>query len=83
MIDELKKRLGLKQLADKVVSAQEAAALIEDGTVVGMSGFTRAGDAKVVPVALAERAKNEQIKIDVYTGASLGPEVDNHLAAQV
>ena len=60
---------------------QEAAALIEDGTVVGMSGFTRAGDAKVVPMALVERAKNEQIKIDVYTGASLGPEVDNHLAA--
>ncbi|HIX43265.1 MAG TPA: acetyl-CoA hydrolase, partial [Candidatus Kurthia intestinigallinarum] len=63
------------------MTASEAAALIVDGTVVGMSGFTRAGDAKVVPMALVERAKNEQIKIDVYTGASLGPEVDNHLAA--
>ena len=36
-----------------------------------MSGFTRAGDAKVVPMALVERAKNEKFKIDVYTGASL------------
>ncbi|MCP1146288.1 acetyl-CoA hydrolase/transferase family protein [Lysinibacillus endophyticus] len=80
MDPRVEKRLGLKQLAEKVVSAQEAAALIEDGSVVGMSGFTRAGDAKVVPMALVERAKNEKFKIDVYTGASLGPEVDKYLA---
>ena len=80
MDPRVEKRLGLKQLADKIVSAQEAAALIEDGSVVGMSGFTRAGDAKVVPMALVERAKNEKFKIDVYTGASLGPEVDKYLA---
>lgn len=76
----IEKRIGLKELANKVVSAEEAAALISDGDVVGMSGFTRAGDAKVVPAALVERAKNEKIKIDVYTGASLGPEVDHDLA---
>ncbi len=29
---------------------------------------------------LVERAKNEKFKIDVYTGASLGPEVDKYLA---
>ncbi|GEK33594.1 acetyl-CoA hydrolase/transferase family protein [Kurthia sibirica] len=73
-------RLGLKELASKVVSADVAAALISDGDVVGMSGFTRAGDAKVVPMALVERAKNEKFQIDVYTGASLGPEVDKYLA---
>jgi succinyl-CoA:acetate CoA-transferase len=39
---------------------------------VGMSGFTRAGDAKVVPLAIAERAKSEQLKITLMTGASLG-----------
>ena len=81
MDPRVEKRLGLKELAGKIMSAQEAAALIEDGSVVGMSGFTRAGDAKVVPMALVERAQNEKFKIDVYTGASLGPEVDNHLAA--
>ncbi|HWI47368.1 MAG TPA: acetyl-CoA hydrolase, partial [Rummeliibacillus sp.] len=76
----IESRIGLKELADKVVSADQAAALISDGDVVGMSGFTRAGDAKVVPMALVERAKTEKFKIDVYTGASLGPEVDQFLA---
>ncbi|RIJ64987.1 succinate CoA transferase [Rummeliibacillus sp. POC4] len=80
MESTIEKRIGLKELEDKVVTAQEAAALISDGDVVGMSGFTRAGDAKVVPMALVERAKNEKFKIDVYTGASLGPEVDKYLA---
>lgn len=76
----IEKRLGIKDLQSKIVSAAEAAALISDGDVVGMSGFTRAGDAKVVPMALVERAKNDKFKIDVYTGASLGPEVDKYLA---
>ncbi|MDM5250577.1 MULTISPECIES: succinate CoA transferase [unclassified Lysinibacillus] len=76
----VQKRLGLKELESKIVTAEEAAALISNGDVVGMSGFTRAGDAKVVPMALVERAKNEKFKIDVYTGASLGPEVDKYLA---
>nr|WP_106781617.1 succinate CoA transferase [Lysinibacillus timonensis] len=80
MDPRVEKRLGLKYLAEKVVSAEEAAKLIPNGAVVGMSGFTRAGDAKVVPMALVERAKNEEFKIDVYTGASLGPEVDKYLA---
>ncbi|CAM5196748.1 Acetyl-CoA hydrolase OS=Lysinibacillus sphaericus OX=1421 GN=cat1_2 PE=3 SV=1 [Lysinibacillus sphaericus] len=68
----IQKRLGNKELESKVVSADVAAALLSDGDVVGMSGFTRAGDAKVVPMALVERAKNEKFQIDVYTGASLG-----------
>ncbi|BDH61787.1 acetyl-CoA hydrolase [Lysinibacillus sp. PLM2] len=76
----IEKRIGINGLLDKVTSAEKAASLIQDGNVVGMSGFTRAGDAKVVPLALAERAKNEKLKIDVYTGASLGPEVDQILA---
>ncbi|NLY79071.1 MAG: acetyl-CoA hydrolase/transferase family protein [Lysinibacillus sp.] len=76
----IEKRIGIPQLRNLVVSADEAAALIPDGSVVGMSGFTRAGDAKVIPLALAERAKKEKFKIDVYTGASLGPELDQVLA---
>jgi succinyl-CoA:acetate CoA-transferase len=40
-------------LADKVMSAEEAAALIEPGSNVGMSGFTGAGYPKAVPTALA------------------------------
>ncbi|MNT83038.1 Succinyl-CoA:coenzyme A transferase [compost metagenome] len=51
-----KERIRLARLHDKVVSADEAAALIRDGMTVGMSGFTRAGDCKEVPFALARRA---------------------------
>ncbi|MFL0506219.1 succinate CoA transferase [Ureibacillus sp. 179-F W5.1 NHS] len=76
----VEKRIGISSLLNKVISAEEAASFIQDGNIVGMSGFTRAGDAKVVPLALAERAKNENLKLDVYTGASLGPEVDKILA---
>lgn len=73
-------RIGLKSLWAKVVSPEEAAMHIKDGMIVGMSGFTRAGDAKVVPMALAERAKRDGLKITLMTGASLGSDVDKTLA---
>ena len=74
-------RILLKSLLGKVVGAEEAARHIQDGMCVGMSGFTRAGDAKVVPMALAERAALEPLKITLLTGASLGSDVDKTLAA--
>ena len=43
-------------LRSKVMSAAEAAAFIQHGTTVGMSGFTGSGYPKAVPMALAERA---------------------------
>ncbi|WP_262506574.1 CoA-transferase [Sphingobacterium sp. T2] len=58
-------RIRLESLRDKVMSAEEAASLIKDGMVVGSSGFTKAGDSKEVLPALAERAKKENIKINV------------------
>ncbi|MCA5006054.1 succinate CoA transferase [Sphingobacterium bovistauri] len=73
-------RIRLESLNSKVMSAQEAAALIEDGMVVGSSGFTKAGDSKVVLPALAERAKIEPLKITLITGASLGHGTDGKLA---
>lgn len=73
-------RIRLSSLADKVVSAEEAASHIRDGMIVGMSGFTRAGEAKAVPRALAERAKQEPFKITLITGASLGNDLDKQLA---
>lgn len=72
-------RIRLKSLWGKVVPAEEAAFLIKDGMTVGMSGFTRAGDAKAVPLALAERAASEKLKITLMTGASLGNDVDRIL----
>ena len=42
-------------LAHKIMSAKEAAALIQSGDQVGMGGFTGSGDPKAVPVELARR----------------------------
>lgn len=72
-------RVRLPALLDKVMTAAEAAALIEDGMTVGMSGFTRAGEAKAVPLALAERARQQPLSISLMTGASLGNDLDKQL----
>lgn len=75
----LHERIRLSALLDKVMSAEQAAALIKDGMTVGMSGFTRAGEAKAVPRALAERAAHEPLQINLMTGASLGNDLDKQL----
>lgn len=72
-------RIRLPSLMNKVMSAADAAALIQDGMTVGMSGFTRAGEAKAVPQALAERARLAPLKISLMTGASLGNDLDKQL----
>ncbi|EQK76705.1 acetyl-CoA hydrolase/transferase N-terminal domain protein [Clostridioides difficile CD111] len=75
--EELSGRLRNKELCDLIMNADEAAKIIEDGMVIGVSGFTPSGYPKAVPLAVSERAKSgEKIKLTVYSGASLGPEVD-------
>ena len=69
----------------RVMSADEAAALIPAGANVGMSGFTGAGYPKAVPMALARRiealhAQGQPFKIGLWTGASTAPELDGALA---
>ncbi len=73
-------RIRLTTLHNKVMSAEQAVALIEDGMVIGMSGFGGGGEAKTVPLALAERAKTDPVKITFATGASLGNKIDQKLA---
>ena len=73
-------RLKDSKLHDLVVSAQEAASWIQDGMTIGLSGFTRAGDAKAVPLALVDRAKKETFKVNVFTGASVGSDIDKLLS---
>ena len=73
-------RIRNTALQDRIMSAAEAAAMIKDGMVVGMSGFTRAGEAMAVPLALAERARTDPLKIMLMTGASLGHDLDKILA---
>ena len=67
-------------LLDKIMSADEAARLFQNGMRVGMSGFTRAGDAKALPRALAERARQEALSLTLITGASLGNGSDGLMA---
>ncbi|RTL34008.1 MAG: propionyl-CoA--succinate CoA transferase, partial [Rhodocyclaceae bacterium] len=72
-------RIRLQRLRERIMSPEEAALLFKDGMTVGMSGFTRAGDCKAVPFALAERATREPLKITLMTGASLGNDIDKVL----
>ncbi|ABS26678.1 acetyl-CoA hydrolase/transferase family protein [Anaeromyxobacter sp. Fw109-5] len=74
-------RIQHKGLKAKVMSAEAAAAMIPNGAVVGASGFTGAGYPKAVPIALAKRAVDERLKgkpfkVNLLTGASTGPELD-------
>lgn len=74
-------RIRDQRLKDKVVTPEEAASWIENGMTLGLSGFTRAGDVKAVPFALVNRVKNDtSFKVNVYTGASLGSDVDKLFA---
>ena len=78
-------RIANPELAAKVMSAADAAALIAPGSTVGMSGFTGSGYPKAVPQALAARmdaahAAGDPFRVRVWTGASTGPELDAALA---
>jgi succinyl-CoA:acetate CoA-transferase len=72
-------------LAQKIMTAGQAASLIRTGDQVGMSGFTGSGYPKVVPIELARRIAEAHIhgqkfRVSVFTGASTGPELDGALA---
>jgi acetyl-CoA hydrolase len=68
-----------------ILTADEAAAFIQHGDLVGFSGFSAAATPKAVPAALARRAaehhrKGEPFQIKVLTGANGGPTLDDVLA---
>jgi propionyl-CoA:succinyl-CoA transferase len=68
-----------------ILTAEEAAELIQNGQSIGFSGFTAAGAAKAVPAALAQKARREHeagrpFKVGVLTGASTGRSLDGALA---
>ena len=78
-------RIANARLRDRVVSAEAAAALIQPGETVAMSGFTGSGYPKAVPVELARRieavhAQGQPFQIKLMTGASTAPELDGALA---
>lgn len=79
MID-ITDRVKNKELQSKIVSAEEVAAWIKPGMTIGCSGFTASAYPKAVPLALAERMKKEPFTVNMWTGASTGPEFDDALA---
>ncbi|WP_048602076.1 acetyl-CoA hydrolase/transferase family protein [Rubeoparvulum massiliense] len=78
----LEKRLRYQHYQELLTEPEKAIEWIHDGMVIGMSGFTRAGDAKTVPLALINYVKQHpnQIHLDIYTGASLGNDIDGMMA---
>lgn len=79
-MSDFRERIRSKELWSKVVDAREAAAVIKSGMNIGTSGFTLSGYPKAVPLALAERIRAEKFKINLWTGASTGKELDGILA---
>jgi len=73
-------RIKAPGLIDRVTTAEQAATFIQHGMVVGSSGFTKAGDSKLVLDALARRAVYDPLQITLVTGASLGHGMDGKLA---
>ncbi|MBS0459856.1 MAG: propionyl-CoA--succinate CoA transferase, partial [Proteobacteria bacterium] len=72
-------RIHHATLRQRVVDAAHAAALIQPGETVAMSGFTGSGYPKAVPQALAAHiaqahARGEAFRIQLLTGASTATE---------
>lgn len=68
----------------KFMTAAEAASLIEDGDIIGMSGFTPAGVPKAVIAEVAKQAeekhaRGESFRVSILTGASTGDSCDGAL----
>ena len=72
-------------LRERIMTADQAASLIQSGMTLGMSGFTPAGAPKAVPQALARRIEEQNanggnFRISLWTGASTSAELDGALA---
>lgn len=80
---ELLSRIRDKKLHSKIMNAEETIPLFKDGMYLGFSGFAE-GNPKLVPDVLAEYVKSNDLagkmKFNVYTGASIGPEIDEQWA---
>lgn len=72
-------------MAFNILTAREAAEMIENGATVGLSGFTAPGTPKAITEAIAEKAVREHeagrpFKINLFSGASTSDHADGALA---
>lgn len=77
--------IGFEGMKSKSMSAADAAAFIESGSTVAMSGFTGSGYPKAAPLALASPIEaahpgGGKFQVRVWTGASTGPQLGGALA---
>ncbi len=74
-------RIRRADLHKKIMPAEQAVQFIKAGMTVGMSGFTRAGDSKAIPIALAAKSATQgPLNLALLTGASLGNNSDGLMA---
>lgn len=76
MEKDLQETIRNEDFLHKVVPVEEAITWIEDGMILGVSGFTLFGEPKLFLQKLAERGEQEDFKIDLYTGASMSESAD-------
>lgn len=76
---ELKDHLRTDIFRDRIMSADEAALLLQDGMTVAVGGFTPSGTPKAVPLALARQVREgeRKLKLSLLTAASTGEELDS------
>ena len=72
-------------MAYNFITADEAAEMINNGTTLGLSGFTAPGVPKSITEAVARKAEREhqqgrEFKVNIFTGASTNDHVDGILA---
>lgn len=78
---EFLSRIEDKSLLSKVMPYAAAAAMINAGDIIGISGFTPCGYPKITMHELAERMKQTPFQVDIWTGASTGSQIDTELVA--
>lgn len=78
---EFLSRIEDKSLLSKVMPGAAAAAMINAGDIIGISGFTPCGYPKITMHELAERMKQTPFQVDIWTGASTGSQIDTELVA--
>ena len=68
-----------------VLTPEEAAEYVQNGFSIGISGFTVPGNPKVVPPAIAAKARREheagrEFKVNIFSGASSNDFTDGELS---
>ncbi len=77
-----KTRLRNNKLFAKIVTPEQAAEMVMNGMNVCVSGFTPSGYPKKTTLALAEAIKTgKKCCVNIWSGASVGPEIEEALAA--